>query len=103
MCQIDIELLAERTDCISQGFQRIVIDAFAPDFLCQPALCQESAGIENEYFQYFILHFGKLDWVARDLSHLAAQVNYEITNRNNLCILERYPKEGSADAIKQLS
>ena len=40
------DLIVVRSICT-----RVVIASLAPDFLSQPALCQEFAGIENEYFQ----------------------------------------------------
>ena len=49
--RIDIHLLTECADCNPQHLQCVLVAALSPDFLGQSTLCQESAGIENEYFQ----------------------------------------------------
>ena len=51
MRRIGIQFLTERADCGPQHLQCVLIVPLAPDFLGQSALCQESAGVENEYFQ----------------------------------------------------
>jgi hypothetical protein len=46
-----VQFLAQRANGGPQHLQCVVIASLAPDFQRQPPLCQESAEVENKYFQ----------------------------------------------------
>jgi hypothetical protein len=89
---VGFQFLAECVDCSPQLFENGVAVDLTPDFLGQPLMCQEPAGVLYEHLQQRVLIRREFNLAVRGLNDVAARINGKIACNKNRLMLDHFSK-----------